>query len=454
LRTEIVKLEQTLITIGQDCQGAIKIMNAVNNGPQKCGSTQPRGNFNAYKALEIPYARIHDAAHCHSYGGWHSVDITGIFPDFSKDADAPESYDFTLTDDYLTTMRAAGTEPYFRLGQSIEHWQKKYGVNPPADFDKWASICEHIVRHYNAGWANGFQWHLKYWEIWNEPDLAQRADGTPSPTWTGTPEQFNSLFEKTAVLLKAKHPGIKVGGPALAWNLEWAEKFLEYMQKKNVPLDFFSWHAYAVVPETIANKAVKVRELMDKYGYGQAESILNEWNYVRGWTDEWVYSLKVESGEMNYKGAAFIAATMILCQHAPLDLLMFYDARIGCAMNNMFDIVSLEPMRGYYPFLAWARLRRLGTELAVSMENAEGFYAVAAVGPEGRIGGLVVRYTDNDNLSAPQSVTIKADGRSLAKARCHLTDKQYFFSEVIPVCNEDGSITLSFKPNSFAFIEE
>ena len=145
---------------------------------------------------------------------------------------------------------------------------------------------------------------------------------------------------------------------------------------------------------------------------------------------------------------------MFLCQHAPLDLLMFYDARIGCAMNNMFDVVSLEPMRGYYPFLAWARLRRLGTELAVSVENADGFYAVAAVGPDGHIGILVVRYTDNDNISAPQSVTIKADGRSLAKARCHLTDKQYFFSEVIPVCNEDGSITLSFKPNSFAFIEE
>ena len=446
-------MEQTLITIGKDCKGAIKIMNAVNNGPKEFGTDQSRGNFNAYKALEIPYARIHDAAHCHAYGGWHSVDITGIFPDFSKDADAPESYDFTLTDNYLATMRAAGTEPFFRLGQSIEHWKKKYGVNPPKDFDKWADICEYIVRHYNDGWANGFHWNIQYWEIWNEPDLKQRADGTPSPTWTGTPEQFYSLFEKTAVLLKTKHPDIKVGGPALAWNLEWAEKFLEYMQKKNIHLDFFSWHRYGVVPEALSDMAISVRKLMDKYGYDKAESILNEWNYVRGWTDEWVYSLKVESGEMNYKGAAFIAATMILCQHVPLDLLMFYDARVGCAMNNMFNSVSLEPMRGYYPFLAWARLRHLGTELAVNSENADGIYSVAAVGPDGRLGTLVVRYTDNDNISAAQSVTIKAEGRSLSNARCHLTDKEYFFSEVIPVCNDDGSITLSFKPNSFAFIE-
>ena len=72
----------------------------------------------------------------------------------SKDAEDPASYDFVETDDYLKTMRAAGTEPFYRLGQSIEHWIKKYGVNPPADFDKWAAICEHIVRHYNEGWAD------------------------------------------------------------------------------------------------------------------------------------------------------------------------------------------------------------------------------------------------------------------------------------------------------------
>ncbi len=446
-------MEQVLITVGKDCKGAIRIMNAVNNGPKEFGCDQSRGNFNAYKALEIPYARIHDAAHCHAYGGWHSVDITGIFPDFSKDADAPESYDFKLTDGYLATIRQAGTEPFFRLGQSIEHWKKKYGVNPPADYDKWASICDHIIRHYNEGWADGFKWNIQYWEIWNEPDLGKRVDGTPSPTWTGTQEQFFQFFEKAALFLKSKHPNVKIGGPALCGDLEWGEKFLAYMQEKKVHLDFFSWHIYASAPEQLAEKAVAVRALMDKYGYGKAESILNEWNYVRGWTDEFVYSLNVESGEMNYKGAAFIAAAMICCQHVPLDLLMFYDARVGCAMNNIFDIVSMEPLRGYYPFLAWARLRRLGTEVSVSVDKTDGIYSIAAVGQDGRLGTLIVRYTDDDNISAPINVTIKAEGRSLANARCHVTDKTYFFSEVVPDANDDGSISLLFKPYSFAFIE-
>ncbi len=28
---------------------------------------------------------------------------------------------------------------------------------PPKDFKKWAVICEHIIRHYDENWANGYQ---------------------------------------------------------------------------------------------------------------------------------------------------------------------------------------------------------------------------------------------------------------------------------------------------------
>ena len=433
--------------------GDVKIMNAVNNGPSAWRSDQTRTNFGDYQALEIPYARTHDSAHCHAYGGWHSVDITGIFPDFSKDADDPASYDFVETDDYLKTMRAAGTEPFYRLGQSIEHWIKKYGVNPPPDFDKWASICEHIVRHYNEGWADGFQWNITYWEIWNEPDLKPAADGRPSPTWTGTPEQFNDLFSKTALRLKKAFPQLKIGGPALAYDEQWADAFLAEMRLCNVELDFFSWHIYAVNPEPIAEKAARIRALMDKHGYTKAESILNEWNYVRNWSDDWIYSLDVEMGEMNYKGAAFVSAVLTRCQKAPVDMLMFYDARVSGGMNNLFDKMSLEPSRGYYPFMAWAKMRRLGTEAAVKIDGQKDIYVMAAVGPNGRAGILVTRYLDDDNVTAIELVKVRVEGRSLADAKCHLTDKVRFYTEIFPTADEDGAITLQMKPNSFAFIE-
>ena len=82
---------------------------------------------------------------------------------------------------------------FYRLGVTIENhaWIKNYHAKPPRDFAKWARICEHIVRHYNEGWADGFKWNIKYWEIWNEPDGNKpTADGRPGPTWTGTNAQF------------------------------------------------------------------------------------------------------------------------------------------------------------------------------------------------------------------------------------------------------------------------
>lgn len=106
--------------------GKIKPMNAVNNGPvYKKSAGQNITNLPEYKAARIPCARTHDASICYNYGGEHTVDINAIFPDFEADPHDPASYDFTLTDEYLDAIALAGTKIFFRLGQKIEHWQKK-----------------------------------------------------------------------------------------------------------------------------------------------------------------------------------------------------------------------------------------------------------------------------------------------------------------------------------------
>ena len=147
---EKIKIDFSRIT------GDIKPMNAVNNGPNPYTEEQTCGNFNEYKAARIPYARTHDSASCGAYGGPHIVDISYLFPNFDADPTLPEAYDFLLTDEYIQSIIDAGAQVFFRLGQTIEHTTKKYYVHPPKDFKKWAVICEHVIRHYNEGWANGF----------------------------------------------------------------------------------------------------------------------------------------------------------------------------------------------------------------------------------------------------------------------------------------------------------
>ena len=444
----------------QTVRGPVKAMNAVNNGPTKPRSDQSRGNFDAYAALKIPYARVHDANHCSAYGGPHTVDITAVFPDFDADVENPASYDFVHTDEYLANIRAAGTEPYFRLGQSIEHGLKKYGVNPPKDYAKWARICEHVVRHYNEGWANGFKWNITYWEIWNEPDgNSPRADGRQGPTWTGTNAQFLELYKVASRHLRACFGDtIKIGGPAFCWWGAWTKEFLPFCAKEKLPLDFYSWHCYYSDAAAPAVDARRVRALLDANGFTKTESHLNEWNYVRGWGDEWVYSLECESGRFAQKGAASIAAVMIACQDAPVDMLMFYDARVNTSMNNMFDTLTLLPKKGYYPFFAWRRLCELGTQVQAAVATPDikkpQLYACAAKGAAGRGALFLARYSDDNNIVETRrgNVALPA-GDDPAQMRCHLTDAVRTYTETPLIVRADGTAALDLQPNSFALVE-
>ena len=434
--------------------GAIRLMNAVNNGPIKGFSDQTVDNFETYAALKIPYARIHDASIYYTYGAHHVVDIHAVFPNFDADENDPANYDFTLTDRYLSTMREAGTEPYYRLGASIEHWVKKFNVNPPKDFAKWARICEHIVRHYNEGWANGFKWNIQYWEIWNEPDQKGKKDGRQSPTWTGTQEQFLELYKVTSLhLRKCFGDSIKIGGPAFCWAEAWKEVFLPYCAKEKLPLDFYSWHLYTTNPKAIGHWSKRARKLLDQNGFTKTESHLNEWNYVAGWDTQWIYSLDVINGSRALKGAAFAAAAMSEGQDAPVDMLMYYDARLNGGMNGIFKTHSMLPNWGYWAFVCWNRLRALGTQVAASAGDAP-LYLTAAKDAKGNLGLLVTRFTDDDRDVVVQTVEIlPPTGTSWEQARFHLTDPDHINSEIFPRVTKEGTVKVRLAPNAFLFVD-
>ena len=139
--------------------------------------------------------------------------------------------------------------PFYRLGVTIENNYQlhPYRVKPPKDFHKWAEICCHIVRHYNEGWANGFHYGIKYWEIWNEPE---------SPAmWQGTDEEFFELYAIAAKELRRQFPHLKIGGYGISGffvttrknqsairqhYLEMFNKFMEFKKQQGdeLPWDF------------------------------------------------------------------------------------------------------------------------------------------------------------------------------------------------------------------------
>lgn len=103
---------------------------------------------------------------------------------------------------------------------------------------------------------------------------------------------------------------------------------------KKTPLDFFSWHAYISNPKGIVGDALSIRRRLDQEGYHETESILNEYNYLGyGWSKDFDKTLE----EIAFShGATFLSTIMAMGQKLPLDMLMYYDARLNTGFNGLF----------------------------------------------------------------------------------------------------------------------
>ena len=228
-------------------------------------------------------------------------DIDGIFPDMSADVENPKSYNFAPTDRLVESIKSGGAEPLFRIGRSAGA-----GGEPPADLDKWAQIVRHVVLHYNAKWAKGFRYGIRYWEVWNAPDSKQ--------FWSGTPGEYYRLYDKTARAIQAADPTALVGGPAISKPLiagDYREKFIDFVRLNDLPLDFFSWHFYAVDsndPYVFVTIARRLRVILDARGFGSAKNVLDAWN-----------ADPADEDSSNAARAAFAASSLIYMLGGPID---------------------------------------------------------------------------------------------------------------------------------------
>ena len=386
-----------------EISGKIKPMHGVGQPPMTGASD---ALFYYLTRAGVPYSRLHDVS------GWmgHNlfVDIPNLFRDFDADENDPASYDFTFTDKLIEGLMKAKCEPYFRLGVTIEngHMLKAYRIFPPKDFGKWARICEHVIRHYNEGWADGYHYGIKYWEICNEPDDCYKVE--TAAMWKGTPEEFFKLYSVTAKHLKACFgDSIKVGGyghcgvyefeqdknldgighePTRIYEfvLDFMHGFFKYQKKTDAPIDFFSWHVYDNCHEStkedfliIAKHADYLRGILDHYGYTKAEHHLNEWNL---WTD--VKHRKAP------RAAAKTLGFMLMMQNTSTDVMCIYDAKIGySAYGPLFNPDTSYPYPTYYTLMMFNSLYQLGNAVGTKCDDK---YVFAQAAVNGKKASLVI----------------------------------------------------------------
>ena len=346
--------------------GKIKPMHAVGGGPKQ-GALTTRDISNYYMSMNIPYSRLHDIEH--EFGSSLFVDIHNVFPDFDADENDPASYLFEFTDNYIKGIIDAGGKPFYRLGETIDHTGLNRYINPPKDFAKWARICEHIIRHYNEGWADGFHYDIEYWEIWNEPDSYQPGYNKIN-MWTGTREQYFELYRITSHHLKnCFGDKIKVGGysccnlnalidaeqsPRGQHLLKWADAFFDYINDPETwcPLDFYSYHNYFRDPKLPFRYNNAVRAYVDSKGRQDAEIIFTEWN---------IEPMKGYAERMDALAAAKLGYIFLTGQKSPTDMMMFYDI----VRNSYNGVISEDgcAFAQYHAFVLFGQLYALGTEV-------------------------------------------------------------------------------------------
>ena len=435
-----------MTTIRIDAQkkfGKIKKMHAVGQPPFGGGFLQ--FDFSPIKHLQnanIPYSRLHDVSY--PFGSNRFVDIPNIFRDFDADENDPASYDFAFTDVLIEALYSYGVKPVFRLGVSIENQAhiKSYYIYPPKDFAKWARICEHVIRHYNEGWADGFHYGIEYWEIWNEPENRPRVE--LNQMWKGTPEEFYELYDVASKHLKSCFGDtIKVGGygacemcgifydpekygikfkkdepdehyEKYTYRVKFFEGFLEYIKAHGSPMEFFSWHSYRNVDKTLAMDEYIHRILCD-CGYGDVEIHINEWN------NSPAFKAKAELHGSSI-AASSAAAMMIALQNGHADMLMYYDAKLDAsAYGGFFAPLTREPVATYYSFVAFGRLYTLGTQVETVVDcEKDGFYALAA--SDGKKNALMIA----NRTGETQKLNI--EGVDLSEASIHVINKNHLLS--------------------------
>jgi xylan 1,4-beta-xylosidase len=316
-----------------------------------------RDDTSFYKAAHVDLVRIDDGA---------GADLDAIFPDMSADVDNPKSYSFAPTDRLIASIKSAGAEPLFRIGRKVGA-----GSMPPADLDKYAEIARHVVLHYNQGWGKGSRHAIRYWEIGHEADA--------KAVWTGSAENYYAFYSKTARAIESADDAALVGGPALAKPLiagATRENFLSFVRVNRLPLDFFSWHFFAVDsndPFVFVTVARELRRILDASGFGSTKNILDGWN-----------ADPAETSLSKSTRAAFAASALIYMLGGPVDAQTYspVDADLSGGKSTLDEVG--------HALAAFGALKETPVLIRTSGGDESGFAVAAGRSKDGRLVQILI----------------------------------------------------------------
>ncbi|MBT62740.1 MAG: beta-glucosidase [Puniceicoccaceae bacterium] len=198
-------------------------------------------------------------------------------------------YDFEWLETIVDRLLAVGVEPFF----CVSFGNQLYMPDVPHE-----STVGHVPLYYGdevrQAWhdyvvalAECFRGKVRYWEVWNEPNIPQfwhpsKPDGA----------EYAELVKVTAAAVKAGCPDAKIVGGAMS---KMDPPFLEAALQAGMAdhMDVFSFHPYQSVPEVnLQNMHDLVRRMLKQYAGGKAIDVWQGENgcpsQTKGHNDDWL----------------------------------------------------------------------------------------------------------------------------------------------------------------------
>ena len=186
-------------------------------------------------------------------------------------------YNWEKADRLVKVLEKNGVSPYFSWCYVPLPVQPEGGNfrSVPVDWEKYREIMKDFAAHFKQMGSP-----LGYQEIYNEPV-------NPGAFFDGTPEDYHTLYEYGALGIRDGDLEALVGGPAEAFVLppsecrDNASRFLDYIQRKELPMDFFSFHTYGFQEKIYLERLRLIRSVLGRREYFNHVGIhVNEMNTV------------------------------------------------------------------------------------------------------------------------------------------------------------------------------
>jgi hypothetical protein len=158
---------------------------------------------------------------------------------------------------------------------------KYWSYGPPTDLvvggsATFTSFVTALTTHCSPA-GNCVKTYIKYWEMWNEPNL--------SHYWSGTVNQLYNMFKPAVAIIRANVPGALVSTPPICGgDITYMASWLALENTNGKLSDFYGFHSYlsGYEPETRISMIANMVNTKNKAGWTTTPWMNTETNFEVG----------------------------------------------------------------------------------------------------------------------------------------------------------------------------